>query len=689
MHKRLIAVLMAATMTILTGCRISYAIPEESSTSDTDEKVMTPWINSNIIGAVSWDVTESYKDDFYYAVNHDWLRDTRPGPGETSTANIVGGKKIVKNRCMELLNDKSLSGSDADLIRNFYELYLDWDNRNEAGIKPVEPFLKELMNINSLDEMTEFLLSEENHRLGSIIITPGVGVSPVDSSKYEVAIPTPALLLSDSAEYVNMTENGEREKAYANGCASYMMTRLGMTEKDQEKILEQAYDFDAKIAAFEKTALERADKSYVGDSINMVTFEELRELSPDFPLPAYLEKYGCSEAELIDVAEPDSIRGFNSLYTEENLEGIKAKLLVQLSDSFISLLDEEAYRKYQELNNTKNGISESAPDEEEAYLKTRTTFPDSFARLYIDRYLNENIRQEITKLCEDCIETYDEMLAENDWLTDETVQAARHKLSKIRINAVYPDKWEDYSIYSVKPAKNGGNYFDAVMDQREATEKRTISKINTGNDKDIWIVDVLDTNCYYDKNDNSINILSGFLCDYTYSEDMKLEQKYGALGAVIGHEISHAFDTKGSQYDGDGNFRDWWTEEDKNAFYERADKLVKFYDRVVPLDDGSEYHGTLIQTEAIADMAGFKCMLKMAEEVEDFDYDLFFKTYERLFAEVSSRERIVKMIHKKGHPLTYLRGNVTVQQFDEFLETYGIEEGDGMYLAPEDRIAVW
>lgn len=689
MNKSIIAVLMSATLIIQTGCNFSYAIPEVSSTSDTDKTAMTPWINSNIIGAVGWDVTENYKDDFYYAVNHDWLRDTRPGPGESSTANIVGGKKIVRKRCIELLNDKSLSGSDADLIRNFYELFLDWDSRNDTGIEPVEPLLTKLMNINSLDEMTEFLLSEENHRLGGIIITPEVNVSPVDSSVYEVTISVPTLLLNDSAEYVNMTANGEKLKAYTNGCASYIMSRLGITEEDQEKILEQAYDFDAKIAAFEKTALEKADPSYVSDSVNIVTFEELRELSPDFPLPAYMEKYGWSDAELIDVAEPGAIRGFNSLYTKENLEGIKAKLLVQFSNSFISLLDEEAYRKSQELNNERNGISESASDEEEAYLKTRKTFPDSFARLYIDRYLNDNIRQEITKLCENCIETYDQMLAENDWLTDETVQAARNKLSKIRIHAVYPDKWEDYSIYSVKPAKSGGNYFDAVMDHKEAAEKRNIAKINTEKDNEIWNMDVLDTNCYYDRDDNSINILPGFFCDYTYSEDMKLEQKYGALGAVIGHEISHAFDSKGSQYDGDGNIRDWWTEEDKNAFQERLDKLVKYYDKVIPLDDGTEYHGTLIQTEAIADMAGFKCMLKMAGSVEDFDYDLFFKTYERLYAEVSSKERIVKMVHRKGHPLTYLRGNVTVQQFDEFIETYGIEEGDGMYLAPEDRIAVW
>lgn len=170
---------------------------------------------------------------------------------------------------------------------------------------------------------------------------------------------------------------------------------------------------------------------------------------------------------------------------------------------------------------------------------------------------------------------------------------------------------------------------------------------------------------------------------------MSIEEKYGALGSVIGHEISHAFDTKGSQFDADGNFRNWWKEEDFDAFMDRADKLIAYYDGVVAFDDGTPYKGQMVQTEAIADMAGFKCMLKMAEKIDDFDYDKFFRAYAYLWAKIETVSSLESQVLTDTHPLDYLRANVTVQQYDEFYETYGIKESDGMYIAPEDRIAVW
>jgi putative endopeptidase len=170
---------------------------------------------------------------------------------------------------------------------------------------------------------------------------------------------------------------------------------------------------------------------------------------------------------------------------------------------------------------------------------------------------------------------------------------------------------------------------------------------------------------------------------------MSIEEKYGALGSIIGHEISHAFDTSGARFDADGNFRNWWTEDDINAFLDRADKLAAYYDSVVAFDDGTPYRGQMVQAEAIADMAGFKCMLKMAEKIDDFDYDRFFRAYAHLWAEVETDNSVKELAITGSHPLNYLRVNVTVQQFDEFYETYDIEEGDGMYIAKEDRISVW
>lgn len=697
--RKLLAMLMAATLTAVTlsGCAgfsaevtVEKPAPDyDYSTLPMDPTVMTPWMNSNIKGMVNLDVITSYKDDFYYAVNHDWLRDTKLPPGAAKEAAYTEASRIVRDRCLEFLNDENLTGDDADLIQNYYELYLDWDGRNAAGLTPIEPFVTSLLSVTTLDEMSQFLLSKDNEKYGTFLLEVDIGTNYEDSDRYEVEIGKPSLILGDAAEYRELTPNGERTRAFWDGIASYMLGRFGMSKEEIADTIEKAYAFDEKLSHFQKSVLEQNDPSYLKESINMVTMEEIKELSPDYPLPEYMEKYGWSASELIDVEWPEAVSGLNSLYTKENLEQLKANLLVRNLEKYIVSLDEEAFREYQRLNNQMKGITESEPDEELAYGETKELFPDSFARLYKDRYLSEKMKNDITQICQSCIDTYSEMLDEEEWLSEETRSHAKEKLAKMKINAVYPDKWEDYSIFHVTPAGEGGTYFDAVMDHALAVRERDRGRINCTKDKDIWGHDILMNNAVYSAQRNSIFILPGFFCDATYSEDMSIEQIYGAIGTVIGHEISHAFDTNGAMFDADGNMADWWTKEDYAAFQERAAKLIDYYDRVVAFDDGTPYKGQMVQTEAIADMAGMKCILKMAEKIEDFDYDEFFKANMHLWAKVETLESCESKVITNVHPLSYLRGNVTEQQFDEFLKTYDIREGDGMYLAPEDRILVW
>ena len=281
------------------------------------------------------------------------------------------------------------------------------------------------------------------------------------------------------------------------------------------------------------------------------------------------------------------------------------------------------------------------------------------------------------------------MLGDIDWLSEETRKEAQNKLRHITIHAVYPDKWEDDSMYQVTAKKDGGSYFNALKEYLEARHEDSLGKLNTKVDKEIWGIDILDLNAFYNPANNSINIIPGFFCDATYRSDMPIEEKYGAIGSVIGHEISHAFDTNGAQYDAEGNVKSWWTDEDYKAFSDRAQKLIDYYDQVVAFDDGTPYYGQLVQTEAIADMAGLKCMLKMAEKVEGFDYDKFFRANAFLWARAGSKELMEYYAATDEHPLNYLRANVSAAQFDEFADTYGIKEGDGMFVAPDDRIAVW
>ena len=169
---------------------------------------------------------------------------------------------------------------------------------------------------------------------------------------------------------------------------------------------------------------------------------------------------------------------------------------------------------------------------------------------------------------------------------------------------------------------------------------------------------------------------------------MSTEEHYAGIGTVIGHEISHAFDTNGAQFDASGSLNNWWTEADYNAFLTRAQKLIDYYDAMTAFG-GYHVQGGNIQTEAIADLAGVKCMLGLLDQREDVDYRAFFEAYAKLWARLNTREMEYFCLMQDTHPLHYLRVNVSVQQFDQFLEAFDITEGDGMYLAPADRILVW
>ena len=708
MNKKLISIVLSLSIIggLVTGCNTpvqetaATAASSESTTQTTETEAKTalpmdpsgmkPWINSNIMGmAADEDMRPDLKDDFYFNVNFDYLRDGQLRPGYSEEAPFFDAMYLVRDRCFEILNDDTLTGDDAQRVQAYYELWLDWDSRNEAGIEPILPFIDQIKEVDSIEEMNELLLSEENHIYGVRPDVIEVMPSYTDSSLYEVWILSTSLSLSDAGEYREMTESGRRLKERRDSQYSYMLSRVGYSDEEIEQILTDLFEFETAVAANMKSRIEWREPNAALESINPATIESLREMSPNYPLADYMEKYGWAESDLINVDEPKWLEGLNALYTEENLPGIKAYILTQTLRQWITFLDEDAYRKDQEYYMTYYGITEDEPDEDLAYEETRAAFPNCFARLYIDKYLNEETRNEITQLCQDVADTYKEIIMEEDWMSDETKEMAVNKLSNLKINAVYPDKWPDDSMYKVVSKAEGGTYFQAVLDFYSGMEQEMLSKINTKVDPDLWTVDILETNAFYNFQDNSINIIPGFFCSATYRSDMSVEELYGTLGTVIGHEISHAFDSTGSRFDANGNVNNWWTDEDLVAFDARSARVAEYFDGIVAFDDGTVIRGQLVQGESIADLGSMKCILKMAGKIDGFDYDQFFRAYANLWAGFGTIENLLDAAATDSHAFAYLRANVVIAQFDEFIETYDIHEGNGMYIAPEDRILVW
>ena len=210
-------------------------------------------------------------------------------------------------------------------------------------------------------------------------------------------------------------------------CVSYMMDRLGRWE-DAQTVIRNALEFDAMLAEYKLTYEEENDAGMIGDMANLVTMEDLETLSPDFPLCGYMEKYGWGHSDVINLEEPQWLTGLNEVYTEENLDKIRDWALAKFLNDMIQNIDEEAFRMYQDFQRQAEGIDESQPDEELAYEECMGNFPDEFARLYIQKYITPEDREEIRALCQEVIDTYREMLSETEWLSDEMREKAVQKL---------------------------------------------------------------------------------------------------------------------------------------------------------------------------------------------------------------------------------------------------------------------
>ena len=432
------------------------------------------------------------------------------------------------------------------------------------------------------------------------------------------------------------------------------------------------------------------DPEAVSLTVNPTSMEELKELSPVYPLTEIMEADGFDGWERINLTQPKWLERMNEIYTEENVEKMKAYLITNYLQSNASIVDEETYREMQRISRQLAGITESDTDEKIAYSFASSCLSNSISRVYVEKYMTEETKQDITAIIEEVIATYRGMLEQEEWLSEETRQMAVRKLDHIKINAAYPDKWEDTSDITFKTKEEGGTLPEAMEALKRANyQKNYIGKMNQQVDPEIWMVGVTEVNAYYNPSDNSINIIAGILGDPFYSPEMSEEEKLAGIGMVIGHEISHAFDTSGAQFDENGALADWWTQEDMQAFNDRAAKLIECYDQIVPLAGDKNYSGALIQGEAIADMGGVKCMMEMAKNRENFDYDKFFRAFAKVWRSKETLEYEKQLIQLDTHPLDYLRVNMTLMQIPEFYETYGIAEGDGMYMASEERIAVW
>ncbi len=520
-----------------------------------------------------------------------------------------------------------------------------------------------------------------------------VGVSDadlMDTDNHILAVSPCNLLLQDSAEYSKLTDYGKIKKDALTALLKKMLVKLGYTEEEADKKIENCFAFETMVAPTIGSNEFKKSPDYMSSIYNIFSYDEMKELHGDVPILELFEKDGYPKEDKYMVMYPDYITKLGEVMTDDNLELIKDYFICQDIIMSVDSLDRECYEWSVECDNAISGATGMLPDEDAFSDKVASTLNWQVGKLYSDTYLKEDDRERISDMLDDVFDAYHKVIEDADFLSDETKEKAIEKLESINKEVLYPTDWSPYAsngLIAFKSKDEGGKLWDAAQQVKAYEFKKNLKQHSEPVNKTEWPRTPNVVNCSYSPIANTIYIYGAFCQGDMYNSGMSDEELYARIGWVAGHEISHAFDSSGAQFDKNGNMVNWWTDEDYAAFTERNEKLAAYYNNMHPWE-GQDFIGNIMTGEAGADMAGMKAILIMAKDKEDFDYDKLFRSAADVWLTKETLQDAYAMINNE-HPMGYLRVNCTFQQFDEFLDLYDIKEGDGMYLAPEDRVIVW
>ena len=610
--KKLISMLLTLAMLL------SLAVPVLGEGS---ERPGAKWIDSGIYGTFEGRGEIRPEDDFAAAVNREWAETVKINKGASNASARTEQTDNYNAAKLAILKGEKKDDQDVTSLQNFYTLLLDWDARNEAGLTPLKPYVEDLMSVSSVEEMTKYYADPDRNIYGTPMVKDELGYHPEDALTNILNINGMEILVQDTDDFKRETEESAALTAKRR-TAEYMLKRLGYTEEEAKAIFDKAKEFESKRQPWSEAFIARLASGELLDFIPIADFENRYK---NLPLAEIYRGLGYDVKGYVCVGCADLLDGFEATYTDENIEYIKAWTLVNTLLNVTNYFDRETYETAAKFQEPLTGTGDVKDDDAYAMEVMDAVVPTMLDQMYVNYCFNKEIKPQVAELTQMMIDAYRDMINEEDWLADETKAGAIEKLDNFKMNICYPDRLPEIGSMTIGTAEEGETVFSVVLKGRKFLNSVEADALNMKNDGTYWRYDNYYstlTACYIAE-ENSINIYAGICGGDYYDPDWPLEKKLGGLCMVVGHEITHAFDVKGSQYDKDGNKKNWWTEEDRKAFQERVDRLVAFYSDLVPMPQISDQtygeDGAMrIKSEAIADLGSLKCLLSIAKKQEHF-----------------------------------------------------------------------
>ena len=672
----------------MSGDAAGGAAGESASAGELASK---PWVSSFLQGNLPAEQPEA-KDDLFTHYAYDYLEAHQVQP----SSSIQDYSTELQAACMSVIEDASKSSHDLDQLRIFFEQASDAEALQKTGLADVQPYLDRIDAVTSIEEMNE-LLGADDFPFSPFVLAY---LTLADTRDVNIVAVTANLALVDTilvgGAYYQDSDDPQvqqsMEAAIKNAATESLLGLMsaGMDGDAVDSLLptliefEKAHgkyvDYNGKYSKQDFGAMaEAARKSYF-------TLDELCAACPNFPMKATLDKLGKGASPTY-VSTRERLEAFNGVWTNDNLEAIKQIARIKV------LAETRPYRDPSFENNALEGAGMPVPDAKSfAYqaCNQQDTFSIVLAGTYVDEVLGADAKQRLVELSQQLIEVYKGLVDNTPWLGEKSQERVIEKLDHITLNVLEPvGGYYDFSGVELTPTDKGGTLFGNYLKLRQYRldqESKLVGQ--SAVPASTWfMLPPTTANAFYDPSSNSINIPPGFVTSFMYSADMSDQDLLAGIGFTIGHEISHGFDYQGAQFDAYGTPNPLFADADADAFVLKASTLAAYYKgiEVVP---GTMVNGENVVTEAAADLSGMQAILEVADKAEGTDYEKFFDRVSNIWAIVVPEAALPNLLHD-AHTLQNQRVNVNAQMFDPIYDVLGVAEGDGMYLAPEDRINIW
>lgn len=619
------------------------------------------------------------KDNFYAAVNKGDL-DALELPGDGST---VGGSSTVAANTDKQLHDLILEivnsgenypqGSPEQKIRDLYQSVLALEERNSAGVEPLRKYLDAVDAAKNFSELYAAVALAVNE-LGNL----GNGLFPMipvtdtqDSSKkvMQLMTLTPMFSPEDYADPEN-----EMIQEYREGMVSQLMA-AGEGRSEAERLADGLLRMEQALTGHASSLEEMGSLQSQQNRYTPASLDELMHQAKPSELFADI---GLGPDARMQVFDDKQFAAYAQWFTEENLDLFKAMQKSALISGFSQYLSQELAEAF--------GYQTGAP-EEAASEAVQSFLSEELGQLYVERYFPAESKAEVEQMVRMMIDAFKARISRLDWMEESTRREAVKKLDNITVLIGYPDKW-DFNNASIKDVADGGSYFlNAAASEADKWEKM-VRGLDEPVDPRRFPMAAFTVNAAASRNTNTLIFPAGILQAPFYDKNASFEANLGAIGSTIAHEITHMFDDGGALYDATGTVRNWWTEGDYAHFQALCEKAEHFYDGYEAAP-GIPADGKETLSENISDIGGVACGLEVLSTMENPDYDAFFRSFARQWLRTGSYETLAELADYDVHAPNNLRVNRVLSNFQAFFDTYGIGPGDGMYVAPEDRVEIW